>query len=90
VGDGEADSLGEGDASAFFLVVFFAAGDASAEAEVDVFLVVELFFVVDAPWVVAEVEVACGSSFFWAWQPANAAIVTAVIKAKTDVFIRVS
>jgi hypothetical protein len=90
VGDGEADSLGEGDASAFFLVVFFAAGDASAEAEVDVFLVVEVFFVVDAPWVVAaEVEVACGSSFFWAWQPTNAAIVTAVIKAKTDVFIRV-
>jgi hypothetical protein len=46
------------------LVVFFAAGEASAEAELDVFLVVEVFFVVDAPWVVAEVEVACGSSFF--------------------------
>jgi hypothetical protein len=87
VGDGEADSLGEGDASAFFLVVFFAAGDASAEAEVDVFLV-ELL-AVDVPWVVVAVEVACGCSFFWAWQPTNAAIVTAVIKAKTDVFIRV-
>jgi hypothetical protein len=71
------------------LVVFFVAGEASAEAEVDVFLVVELFFVVDAPWVVVEVEVGGASSFFWAWQPTNAAIVTAVIKAKTDVFIGV-
>lgn len=70
------------------LVAFFAAGEASVEAEVDVFLVVVLFLVVDAPWVVVEVEAAIGSSFFWAWQPANAVIVTAVIKAKTDVFIR--
>jgi hypothetical protein len=46
------------------LVVFFAAGEASAEADVDVFLVVELFFVVDAPWVVVEVEVGGASSFF--------------------------
>jgi hypothetical protein len=87
VGDGEADSLGEGDASAFFLVVFFAAGDASAEVEVDVFLVVELFFVVEAPWVVVAVEVVAASSFFWDWQPTNAAIATAVIKVKTNVFI---
>jgi hypothetical protein len=71
------------------LVVFFAAGEASAEAEVDVFFAVELFLVVDAPWVVVEVEVGAAASFFWAWQPTNAAIVTAVIKAKTDVFIEV-
>jgi hypothetical protein len=66
-------------------VVFFAAGEASVEAAVEVFLV-EVFLVVDAPWVAVEVE-AIGSSFFWAWQPTNAAIDTAVIKVKTDVFI---
>jgi hypothetical protein len=49
VGAGEADSEGEGEASALFVVVFFfAAGEASVEA-VEVFLVVELFFVVDVP-----------------------------------------
>jgi len=47
VAEGEADSDGEGEASAFFVVdFFFAAGEASAEA-VDDFLVVELFLVVD-------------------------------------------
>lgn len=71
------------------VVVFFAAGEASVEAEVDAFLVVELFLVVDAPWVVVEVEVGGASSFFWDWQPTNAAIATAVIKVKTDVFIGV-
>jgi hypothetical protein len=46
-------------------VVFFAAGEASVEAAVDVFFVVELFLVVaDVPWVVAAVEEAIGSSFF--------------------------
>jgi len=50
VGEGDAASEGEGDASAFFVVVFFlAAGEASAEA-LDDFFVVEVFLaVVDVP-----------------------------------------
>ena len=39
------------------------------------------------PWVVAVVDVAEVSSFFWVWQPKKAASVSAVIKDKTDVFI---
>ena len=68
------------------LVVFFFAGDVSAEAEVDFLVVEELFFVlvVDA----ADVDIA--SSFFWVWQPRNAVNVSAVIKVKTDVFIVLS
>jgi len=63
-----------------------AAGEASVEAVV--FFVVELFLVVDAvPWVVAVVEVAVVASSFFAHEPRNAAIVSAVIKANRDVFI---
>lgn len=47
----------------------------------------ELFLVVEVPCVVVAVVVACGFSFFWAWQPTNAATASAVIKVKTDVFI---
>ena len=64
-----------------FLVVFFAAGDASVEAD-DVFFVVVFFELV-----VAEDVVVAASSFFWLWQPRNAANVSAVITDKTDVFI---
>jgi len=73
--------------------VLFLAGEAeaSAEAEVDFLaeLAVELFLVlVDAvPCVVAVVEVALVDSSFFAHEPRNAAIVSAVIKAKRDVFI---
>lgn len=56
-------------------------------ADVEVFFVVEVFLAeVDVAWVVAPV-VAVVSSFFWLWQPRNAASVNAVIKDKTDVFI---
>ena len=75
------------------VVVFFLAGEASAEAVEDfLVLVVELFFVVDVPWVVEAVPppvVPCTFSFFWAWQPTKAATARAVIKVKTDVFIGV-
>jgi len=73
--------------------VLFFAGEASEEAEVEedflVELVVELFLVpVEAvPWVVAVVEVALVDSSFFAHEPRNAAMVSAVIKAKRDVFI---
>ena len=73
--------------------MLFFAGEAEASAEVEVdFLVelaVELFLVlVDAvPWVVAVVELALVASSFFAHEPRNAAIVSAVIKAKRDVFI---
>ena len=70
-------------------MVFFA-GDAAGEASVEaaVFFEVEavLFFVVVA-LVVVPVDVAVVSSFFWVWQPRNAANISAVIKDKTDVFI---
>ena len=66
-------------------MVFFAAGDASAEA--DVFFVVDFLLVVDAAWVVVPVVVIAVSSFFWDWQPRKAAIVNTVIKDKTGVFI---
>jgi hypothetical protein len=85
---------GEGDADSsvvvfFFVVVFFAEGDASVEVVDEDFFELEVFFVVvPVPWVVAVVEVAVvASSFFWLWQPRNAASVSAVIKDKTDVFI---
>ena len=65
-------------------MVFFAAGDASVEAEV--FLVVDFLLVVDAAWVVP-VDVIAVSSFFWDWQPRKAATVSMVIKDKTGVFI---
>jgi len=68
-------------------VLFFAAGEAEDEAEVELFLVVEveLFFV---PLVVdAEDVVVAASSFFCVWQPRKAVNVSAVIKDKTDVFI---
>ena len=67
---------------------FFAAGEASVEA-VDVFLVVELFFVVEVPWVVLAEEVAIGSSFFDAHELRNATVASAMTKVKTDVFIGV-
>ena len=66
-------------------MVFFAAGDASVEA--DVFFVVDFLLVVDAAWVVVPVVVIAVSSFFWDWQPRKAAIVNTVIKDKTGVFI---
>lgn len=69
-------------------MLFFAAGEAEDEAEVELFflvLEVELFFV---PLVVdAEDVVICVSSFFCVWQPRKAVNVSAVIKDKTDVFI---
>ena len=68
-------------------MLFFAAGEAEDEAEVELFLVVEveLFFV---PLVVdAEDVVVAASSFFCVWQPRKAVNVSAVIKDKTDVFI---
>ena len=71
------------------MVAFFA-GDAEASAVVVVFFVepVVLFFlvVVEAAWVVEVVEAVVASSFF-VHEPRNAAIVSAVIKAKRDVFI---
>jgi hypothetical protein len=70
--------------------VLFFAGEAEASAEAVVFFVelVELFFlVVDAAWVVAAVELAAVDCSFFAHEPRNAAIVSAVIKAKRDVFI---
>jgi hypothetical protein len=61
---GEADSLAEGDASAFFFVVVFLAGDDSVEAEAELFFVVEeVPFLVDLVVVAADVVVAA-SSFF--------------------------
>jgi len=83
VAEGEA----EDSASVFLVVVFFLAGDAEDEAELELFFVleVELFFVV--PFVVAEDVVVAASSFLWVWQPRNAVNVSAVIKDKTDVFI---
>ena len=69
------------------MVVFFAAGEASVEAAVELFLVVAVFFVVVA-LVVAPVDVVlAASSFFWVWQPKSAVTASAVIKDKTDVFI---
>ena len=72
--------------------MLFFAGDAEAEAsvvDVEDFFVVEVFLVVvpDVPWVVAVVEVAVVASSFFAQEPRNAAMVSAVIKAKNDVFI---
>ena len=69
--------------------MLFFAGDAEAEAEVEVFLLaeVELFFEVDVALVVDAVVVVCAVSFFWVWQPRNAVSVSTVIKDKTDVFI---
>lgn len=75
------------------MVVFFAAGEASAEA-VDVFLVVELFLVVDVPWVVVAVEAPVGASFFWAvvflQELSSASVASAVIRVTRDVFIGIS
>ena len=69
---------------------FFAVGDASVEADSEVFFVVEDFFLaeVDVPWVVVPVDVVvAASSCFCVWQPRKAVSVSAVIKDKTDVFI---
>ena len=67
-------------------MLFFAAGEASVEAA-DVFFVVELFLVVEVPWVVEAAEVAIGSSFFCAHEPRKATVASATIKVKRDVFI---
>ena len=68
------------------LVVFFFAGEASLEAELVLFFVVEVFLAV--PFVVdVEDVVVAASSFFCVWQPRKAVSVSAVIKDKTDVFI---
>ena len=89
----EGEAEGEADSSVvvfFFVVVFFAAGDDSVVVEDELFFVVEVFFVVlpVVPVDVAFVDVVvAASSFFWLWQPRNAASVSAVIKDKTDVFI---
>jgi len=85
VAEGEAVGEADSSAAAFFFVVFFAAGDASVEAEV--FFVVDFLLVVDAAWVVAPVDVIEVSSFFCDWQPRKAATVSMVIKDKTGVFI---
>ncbi len=68
------------------MVVFFAAGDASVEADVELFFAVEVFLV-EVALVVVPVDVVVASSFFWVWQPRNAVNASAVIKDKTDVFI---
>jgi hypothetical protein len=91
VGEGEADSLAEGDASAAaFLVLFLAAGEADASAEVALVFLVDdfavVFLVVDVPCVVAVEEAAIGSSFF-AHELRNATVASAVIKVTRDVFI---
>jgi len=69
-------------------VLFFSAGEAEDEAEVELFFLVvevELFLV---PLVVeAEDVVIEASSFFCVWQPRKAVNVSAVIKDKTGVFI---
>ena len=86
--EGEAEGEADSSAAAFFFVVFFAdaVGDASVEA--DVFFVVEVFLAeVEVAWVVVAPVDVVASSFFWLWQPRNAASVSAVIKDKTDVFI---
>jgi len=75
---------------AFFFAVFFgdADGDASVEADAEVFFVVELFLaVVDVACVVVAPVDAVASSFFCDWQPRKAASVSTVIKDKTGVFI---
>jgi hypothetical protein len=77
------------------LAVFFgepdADGDASVEADVEVFFAVEVFaavFFVEVAWVVAPVvPAAVVVSSFFAQEVTNAAIANAVIKDKTDVFI---
>lgn len=86
VAEGEAEGEADSSAAAFFFVLFFA-GDAEASAEVEVFFVELFLVVVDAAWVVAVVEVAPVVDSFFAHEPKNAAIVSAVIKAKRDVFI---
>ena len=81
------DAVGDGDSSAaFFFAAFF--GEAAGEASVEAVFLVVVFLLVVAGWVVAVVEVVAASSFF-AHEPRNAAIVSAVIKAKRDVFIMV-
>jgi len=71
------------------LVVFFFAGEASLEAELELFFVVELAELFLAVPFVVDVEdvVVAASSFFCVWQPRKAVNVSAVIKDKTDVFI---
>jgi hypothetical protein len=86
VGDGEADSLGEGEASAFFFLLNLEDGEVVAEV---VLVFFPVFVLVDPARVAVGAVVPIVSSFFWAWQPTNAAIATAVIKVKTDVFIGV-
>jgi hypothetical protein len=64
------EALGDGDGDSsvvFFFAVFLgeADGDASVEADVEVFFVVEVFLAeVDAAWVVVPEVVAAVSSFF--------------------------
>ncbi len=99
--EGEADSEGEGDAtgSAAFLVAAFLGdavgdGDASGAAcffvvvafsVVAVFFAVVLFFVVDAAVAVLDVvAVSC----LWAQEMKDATTAMAVIKEKTDIFIK--
>ena len=67
--------------------MLFFAGDAEAEAAVELFLVVEVELFFDVALVEAAVVVVSAVSFFWVWQPRNAVSVSAVIKDKTDVFI---
>jgi hypothetical protein len=75
------------------LAAFFgeaeAEGDASVEADVEVFFEVEVFLAeVDFAWVVVPVVAAAVDvSSFFAQEVTNAAIASAVIKDKTDVFI---
>ena len=78
--EGEAEGEADSSAAAFFFVVFFAdaVGDASVEA--DVFFVVEVFLAeVEVAWVVVAPVDVVASSFFWLWQPRNAASVSAVV-----------
>ena len=83
-GEADSEAAGEGDAAGFFLLNL-EAGEAVTE-EVLVFLPV---FVLVFPGRVGVVDVVViDSSFFWDWQPMNAAIVSAVIRDKTGVFIR--
>jgi hypothetical protein len=95
-GVGEGDSEADGDASvsaAFSLAVFFGDADGDGEASVvvafffflvEVAVVAVVFLVVDAD---VPVDVAM-VSFFCAQEVKNATVASAVIKDKTDVFIR--
>ena len=70
-------------------MVFFGCGVSDAVGDGFAFEPEVFLPVVDVACVVVALVdvVAVASSFFWDWQPRNTAIVSTVIKDKTDVFI---